>query len=141
MRQGQDIAVHLPGLELIHHNLPGKRVGEHQWPQHAVFVPLQGEIRIRLASGSLVAGPGRMIYVPPKTLLEFDSSEAAGERLVCLIDAARWRRATSMRFGPTLCPSHQLCKEMVSASTWISVPTSALTLAAGNGDRAPCGLG
>jgi len=113
MRRGQDIAVRFPGLYLVHHNLPGKRVDWHEWPQHLLFIPLQGEIRVRVRSGLLIGGPGRMIYVPPMTPLVFQSSESLGERLVCLIDRQRWRGTTSLRFAPTIAPAHQLCKEVL----------------------------
>lgn len=112
MRRGQDIAVRFSGLYLVHHNIPGKTVEWRAWPQHMLFIPLQGEITILLRSGSLVSGPGKMIYLPPKTSLAFQSSEALGERLVCMIDHPRWRAVTPSETGPTLCPAHQLCKEI-----------------------------
>lgn len=77
MRRGQDIAVRFSGLYLVHHNIPGKTVEWRAWPQHMLFIPLQGEITILLRSGSLVSGPGKMIYLPPKTSLAFQSSEAS----------------------------------------------------------------
>lgn len=113
MRRGQDIAVRFPGLYLVHHNIPGKTVEWHVWPHHVLFIPLQGEITILLSSGSLVGGPGKMIYVPPKTSVAFQANEALGERLVCMVDHARWRAITHSQSGPTLCPAHQLCKEIL----------------------------
>jgi len=113
MRRGQDMAVRFPGLYLVHHNMPGKTVEWHAWPQHMLFIPLQGEITILLRSGSLVSGPGKMIYLPPKTSLTFQASEALGERLVCMINHPRWRAVTPCEAGPTLCPAHQLCKEIL----------------------------
>jgi AraC family transcriptional regulator, regulator of nimT len=113
MRIGQDIAVRFPGLYLVHHNIPGKKVDWHDWAQHVLFIPLQGEIKILLRSGSLVGGPGKMLYVPPNTSLNFQASEALGERLVCLVDHTRWRAVTSFQCGPAMCPAHQLCKELL----------------------------
>jgi hypothetical protein len=79
MRRDQDIVVRFPGLYLVHHNIPGKKVDWHVWPlQHVLFVPLQATITILLPSGSLVGGPGKMIYVPPKTSLAFQANEALG---------------------------------------------------------------
>jgi len=112
MRLGQDIAVRFPGLYLVHHNIPGMTVDWHDWAhQHLLFIPLQGEITILLRSGSLVGGPGKMLYLPPKTSLNFQASEALGERLVCLIDDTRWRALTSFQSGPAMRPAQQLCKE------------------------------
>jgi hypothetical protein len=78
-----------------------------------LFIPLQGEIKILLRSGSMVAGPGKMLYVPPKASLNFQASEALGERLVCLIDQTPWRAVTPFQSGPAMCPAHQLCKELL----------------------------
>jgi len=112
MRLGQDIAVRFPGLYLVHHNIPGMKVDWHDWAQqHLLFIPLQGEITILLRSGSLVAGPGKMLYLPPKTSLNFEASETLGERLVCLIDDTRWRALTNFQSGPAMLPAQQLCKE------------------------------
>ncbi len=113
MRRGQDIAVRFPGLYLVHHNLPGQKVEWHAWPQHVLFIPLQGEITIMLRPGSLVGGPGKMIYVPPMTSLTFSSNEVMGERLVCMIDRSRWRAVTHLQSDPSICPAHQLCKELL----------------------------
>src|SRR6266478_4633494 len=41
MRVGQDIAVRFPGLYLVHHNIPGKKVDWHDWAQN-FDLPLQG---------------------------------------------------------------------------------------------------
>jgi AraC-like DNA-binding protein len=113
MRVGQDIAVRFPGFYLVHHNIPGQKVDWHDWAQHVLFIPLQGQIQILLRSGSLAGGPGKMLYVPPNTSLNFQASEASGERLVCLIDHTRWRTVTSFQSGPAMCPAHQLCKELL----------------------------
>ena len=114
MRTGEDIAVRFPGLYLVHHNIPGMKVDWHDWAhQHLLFIPLQGEITILLRSGSLVGGPGKMLYLPPKTSLNFQASETLGERLVCLIDDARWQALTSFQSGPAMGPAQQLCKEQL----------------------------
>ena len=114
MRLGEDIAVRFPGLYLVHHNIPGMKVDWHDWAdQHLLFIPLQGEVTILLRSGSLVGGPGKMLYLPPKTSLKFQASETLGERLVCLIDDAHWRALTSLESGPAMSPAQQLCKEQL----------------------------
>src|SRR5215469_14395799 len=114
MRLGEDIAVRFPGLYLVHHNIPGMKVDWHDWAhQHLLFIPLQGEITIQLQSGSLVGGPGRMLYFPPRTTLHFQSSETLGERLVCLIDDRRWRELTPFQSEPAMRPAHRLCKEQL----------------------------
>src|SRR5260370_38148299 len=104
MRVGQDIAVRFPGLYLVHHNIPGKKVDWHDWAQHLLFIPLQGEIKVVLRAGSLVGGPGKMLYVPPNKSLSFQSSEVFGGRLVCLWDPHVWRRDDSLQCVTALRP-------------------------------------
>src|SRR5258705_11771788 len=113
MRVGQDIAVRFPGLYLVHHNIPGKKVDWHEWAQHLLFIPLQGGIKILLRSGSLVGGPGKMIYVPPNTSLNFQASEALGELLAGFFDHRRWGGVTAFQCGPAMCSAHQLCNELL----------------------------
>jgi AraC-like DNA-binding protein len=113
MRTGQDTAVRFPGFYLVHHNLPGKTVGTHQWPQHVFFIPLQGEIRINLADSTLAAGPGKIIYLPPRQVMRFESSKLAGDRLICMIDNSRWKAETNLKSEPSIFPAHQLAKEIL----------------------------
>src|SRR5258705_12910308 len=113
MRVRQGIAVRFAGLYLVDHNILGKKVDWHDWAQHLLFIPLQGEIKILLRSGSLVGGPGKMLYVPPNTPLNFQAREALGERLVCLFDHKRWRAVTSFQCDPTRGPAHQLFKKLL----------------------------
>src|SRR5258706_14309589 len=101
MRVGQDIAVRFPGLYLVHHNIPGQKEDWHDWAQHVLFIPLQGQIEILLRSGSLLGGPGKMLYVPPNTSLHFQASEASGERPARLLAHTRRRTGTSFQPGPT----------------------------------------
>jgi AraC-like DNA-binding protein len=114
MRRGADFSVQLPGLYLVHHNVPGKRVDRHRHDDHHLFVPLQGEIEVRLAGGALRAGPGRMLYVPAGAEHEFTASTREGERLIALIDADGWRRAGGAPdLGPRVAPTSQVCKELL----------------------------
>jgi hypothetical protein len=114
MKRGQDIAVELPGLYLVHHNLPGKRAEPHAHGEHLLSMPLQGEIGVRIShpGGSadgreLSCGPGRMIYLPPKTQHSFTSSMMAGERLIAIF-APGPKGAESC-----VLPASQLCKELL----------------------------
>jgi AraC-like DNA-binding protein len=113
LRKGQDIAVQFPGLYLVHHNLPGKEVARHAHVEHLLFLPLQGEIAIDLDGMRLACGPGRMIYLPPSTQHAFTSAETQGERLICLIDKATWKRAEAGTHPPSLLAASQLGKELL----------------------------
>jgi AraC-like DNA-binding protein len=113
VKRGQDIAVTFPGLYLVHHNLPGKRVAVHHHPEHLVFFPLQGEIRVTLSDRTLTAGPGAVIYLPPRTDHAFDSSSQLGERLICLVPDRRWKRAAKPPGEPLVFPASQLAKELL----------------------------
>lgn len=114
MRRGADIAVEHPGLYLVHQNLPGKEVAAHRHREHLVFVPLHGEIAVTLAGDTLRAGPGRLIYLPPKVEHAFASSQAQGERLIALIAPEAWRQAGAAETSaPALLPTLQLGKELL----------------------------
>ena len=97
----------------MHHNLPGKKVGWHQWAQPAVFLPLEGDITIELESSALRASPGRLVYIPPHTKIRFQSSESAGERLISLLDAKAWQRVDDGRYPAVSCPAPALCRELL----------------------------
>ena len=90
MQRGKDIAARFPGLFLVHHNVPSGDVSEHAHPEHHLIIPLQGEVRLVLASQELVCGPGRMVYVPPATGHIFRSGKDKGERLICMIEPKAW---------------------------------------------------
>ncbi len=113
MKRGQDIAVEFPGLYLVHHNLPGKKVELHAHSEHLLFLPLQGEIGVHVSGRDLVCGPGRMIYLPPKTEHSFDSSMMAGERLIALIQPRAYKAASGVAAEPCVLPASALCKELL----------------------------
>ena len=93
MKRGQDISVEFPGLFIVHQKIPGKRADTHDHAEHELFIPLQGEIKIRLESHELACGPGRMIYLPPQVAHSFESSAVGqGERIIAIIDEKAWRR-------------------------------------------------
>lgn len=113
MKKGRDIAVEFPGLYLVHQNVPGKKVGVHSHEsEHLVFLPLQGEIKVLLDKRQLVAGPGRLIYLPANTQHGFDSSSLQGERLIAIIQHRTWKKAAGER-GVAVIAANQLCKEIL----------------------------
>lgn len=79
MKKGLDIAVEFPGLYLVHHNLPGKKVDFHSHLEHILFIPLQGEIEAILKDTTLKCGTGKMIFLPGMTSHRFESSSQAGD--------------------------------------------------------------
>jgi AraC-like DNA-binding protein len=92
MKQGEDVTAEFPGLFIIHQRIRGKDVEAHQHDDHEVFLPLKGEIRIRLANAELACGPGKQIYLPPNTPHSFVSSKtASGERLIFIVEPKAWR--------------------------------------------------
>jgi AraC-like DNA-binding protein/mannose-6-phosphate isomerase-like protein (cupin superfamily) len=113
MRRGEDIAVRFPGLYLVHHNLPGKELHKHEHPEHLLFLPLQGEMHVETERHRLTAAPGRMIYLPTRTIHSFQSSAKAGERLIALIDAKAWKAAEGGAFEAGCVAASQLCKEIL----------------------------
>lgn len=114
MRKGRDIAVRFPGLYLVHHNLPGKRVGWHGHPdEHLLFIPLEGEIRVSTAADRWSVGPGRMLYLPAGREHVFDSADNAGERLIALVTRTTWRRAAKPPGSASVSAVSQLAKELL----------------------------
>jgi AraC-like DNA-binding protein len=151
MRRGQDIATRFAGLFLIHHNKPAYRVAAHAHDEHHLFLPLRGEVTVHLGDQTLVAGPGRMIYVPAATEHSFEApNEKEGERLICLIDGKLWRRQASYHGPARIAPVHQLAKEILfylllrpdtrAASTLVTTlletVAESLTVAVSDGDPA-----
>jgi AraC-like DNA-binding protein/mannose-6-phosphate isomerase-like protein (cupin superfamily) len=113
VKKGSDIAVEFPGLFLVHHNLPDKSVAAHSHDEHILFIPLQGEITVRIRDRALKAGPGRMIYLPPKTEHAFDSSGMQGERLIALVSDRYWAKAEASEQVASVIAVSQLCKELL----------------------------
>src|SRR4051812_35402289 len=97
MQRGRDVAVELPGLYLIHHNLPEKDVDWHEHAEHLLFVPLQGEIHVRLRSREISIGPGKMLYLPAGENHSFRSNRVQGERLITLIKPSLWKAARARK--------------------------------------------
>jgi AraC-like DNA-binding protein len=112
MRKGQDISVSLPGLYLVHHNIPAKEVSRHSHPEHLLFIPLQGEIRLETPTDVYALGPGKMLYLPAKTEHAFQSSETQGERLIGLIQTSLWKKAEAGKHAASIFPANQLVKEL-----------------------------
>ena len=93
MKKGQDILIALPGIKIIHHKMPGKELGSHKHDEHELFLPLSGEMAITYQEEDFIAGPGKMLYVPPKIEHTFSSStKGSGERIICLIHENLWRK-------------------------------------------------
>jgi AraC-like DNA-binding protein len=113
MKRGQDLCLNLPGLYVVHQNIPGKEVDFHEHKEHLLFFPLHGEIQVHLEKNTLTCGPGRMIYLPPNTSHSFDSSLTEGERLIVLIGASNWKKHRLPSLKPTLASGNQLCKELL----------------------------
>ncbi|HEX4923294.1 MAG TPA: AraC family transcriptional regulator [Bdellovibrionales bacterium] len=113
MKRGLDLAIELPGLYLVHQNLPGKEVDQHVHDEHLLFFPLHGEIQVHLEKSTLSCGPGRMIYVPPATQHAFESSDKEGERLIALLGPKVWKKHKLPKLEATLVAANQLCKELL----------------------------
>ncbi|MCB0391964.1 MAG: helix-turn-helix domain-containing protein [Bdellovibrionales bacterium] len=114
MKKGQDIAVKLPDLLIIHQKVPGRELGRHSHSEHEFFMPLQGEITVDNQQKSLKCGPGKMLYVPPNLEHSFSSSASGeGERVILLISDKKWKKSTTKVFTPTLMPLNSLVRELV----------------------------
>lgn len=109
-----DVVADFPGLVLIHQKIPSREVSRHEHAEHEFFLPLQGEIRIRVAERETKAGPGRMLYVPPHLDHSFSSSaQGSGERLIWLVTETLWRKHVPSAFDVTSLPANSLAKELL----------------------------
>jgi AraC-like DNA-binding protein/mannose-6-phosphate isomerase-like protein (cupin superfamily) len=114
MKQGQDIAAEYPGLVIIHQKIKVLTKDRHAHHEHEFFLPLQGEIRVRVGEKVLKAGPGKMIYLPPETDHAFESSAAGqGERLILLVQASAWKAREGVSVPAKVADSSQLAKELL----------------------------
>lgn len=113
MKPGGDVLIEVPGAVIIHQKIRAREVSEHAHDGHEFFLPLQGEIRIRVQGRELKAGPGKMIYLPPDIPHSFESSRTtSGERLILILSSSAWRAEGGGKFAPSLLPASQLVKEV-----------------------------
>jgi AraC-like DNA-binding protein len=114
MKKGQDILVDFPGLKIIHQKIPGKELGNHSHLEHEFFLPITGAMTIHFEGVDFVAGPGKMLYVPPKIEHAFSSSTmGSGERVIWLISDVLWKKHISQNFSITVLPLNSLAKELL----------------------------
>jgi AraC-like DNA-binding protein len=109
MKKGADIAVKFADFYIVHQNLPSKKTKFHSFPEHILFIPLSGEVRLRMADSHLSIGPGFMAYVPPDLMHEFSSSDQAGERIIVMYKTPKHTDSLE----PKKLPLSQLLKEII----------------------------
>src|SRR5690606_26148176 len=90
----------------------------HSHDEHEFFLPLQGEITIQHQENIVKAGPGRMLYVPPKLDHSFSSTaQGSGERVIVLISDSLWKKVNrslgNRKFQPLSFKSSGLAKELL----------------------------
>ncbi len=94
--------------------MPGKELGSHHHSQQEFFLPLSGEMTIGYQGLNFSAGPGKMLYVPPKIEHTFSSSTmGSGERVIWLIDKSLWEKHVEEDFPITVFPLNSLAKELL----------------------------
>lgn len=109
-----DLIAEFSEMVIIHQKIPGQEVGRHQHTEHEFFLPLQGEISVTYEETTVKAGPGRMLYVPPKLDHSFtSSSQGSGERVIWLIEPKIWGKHIRTKFLPCSFPINSLAKELV----------------------------
>ncbi len=99
-------------INIIHQNVPNKKHTNIHFPEHILFIPLQGEISLTIDSKIIKLGPGQMLYVPPDLKHSFSSSENFGERLIVLIEKSCAMHLIFSDF-PVALPLNQLVKELM----------------------------
>lgn len=105
MRKGMDVCVTLPGLYVIHQNVPGRVVRRYARREHLVFVPIRGEIEVEVDGRVLRCGPGRLLYLPAGAVHSLRCSDREGERLIALVEECAWEDAGGGRLPPVSAPT------------------------------------
>lgn len=114
MKTGLDIVKEFPGLLVIHQKIPAYEAGRHSHEEHEFFMPLQGEISIEHGGVQVKAGPGRMLYVPPKIDHSFTSSaQGSGERVIWLIKDSLWKKHIASDFPMLSIAANSLARELL----------------------------
>lgn len=114
MKSGKDIKTSLPGLTIIHHNLPGKSLDLHKHSESHLFIPLKGSIAIKTEEVEIKASPGAMIYVPKDVYHSFESKDVLGERVICYLDQKKLLNNSPFESrGVIKIKTNQLLKEML----------------------------
>lgn len=113
MKKGTDIAAEFNDLYLVHQNIPSKKHKDISHSAHILFLPLQGEIRVRALEQNFSVGPGHMLFLPSDTPHSFDSSDSAGERLIAMISSKSSLAKKLNEYGPVVLPLSQLIKEIL----------------------------
>ncbi|TNF31686.1 MAG: AraC family transcriptional regulator [Deltaproteobacteria bacterium] len=114
MKTGKDIKTSLPGLTIIHHNLPGKSMELHKHFESHLFIPLKGSLSIKTEGQELKASPGAMIYVPKDLYHSFQSEDVLGERLICYLDQKKLLKILPLESRSAVkIKTNQLLKEML----------------------------
>lgn len=105
MRKGRDVSVTLPGVYVVHQNMPGRVVRRYERAEHVLFVPIRGEIEVKVDSRVLHCGPGRLVYLPPRTVHALRCSDRGGERLIALVEEGAWEAGGGARLSPVSVPT------------------------------------
>ena len=89
-------------------------MGEHQHAEHELFLPIQGEIEIEALGKTFKAGPGKLIYLPPKLPHTFRSNDQyQGERMILIIQPKTWSSNGGGNFDALSASVSQLSKEIL----------------------------
>lgn len=89
-------------------------MGEHSHDQHECFMPLSGVMSVEYQDVFTSAGPGKILYVPPKIEHRFSSqTDGLGERLIWLIDDKLWKKYIKEPIPITCTNSSQLIQELL----------------------------
>ncbi len=100
MKPGGEMVVAIEGLQIIHQNLPHRRLPEHQHDRIECVIPLRGRFSINLSSSEkYVLARGEMLLIPPGTLHSYETSSSDAEQLLVLLDVDTLPLAGVMRLS------------------------------------------
>lgn len=110
MKKGRDTSANFNDLYIVHQNLPEKKNKLSTFKEHILFLPLSGEVNLKLDDSTLACGPGHMLYLPPQISHEFSSSQHGGERIIVMFKDPHFSPAIR---DPIKLSLNQLIKEVL----------------------------
>jgi AraC-like DNA-binding protein len=113
VKKGKDIFVNFKSLYIVHQNLPGYEKKQVKIKDHILFLPLSGEIHVKINDKAFILGSGKMLYLPPQCSHSFSSTNINGERMFALINTKEWDLYKTKIFSPIIINSHPLLKEII----------------------------
>lgn len=82
MKKGQELTKCYSGLRFYHQNFPKKQVKSHSHSDAHLFIPIKGDIWLKVNEKKIKVSPGNMLFIDANIIHSFESSDLQGERII-----------------------------------------------------------